>query len=155
MTNLEINQAIAVLLGWKYVDNDPDYEPYWAAPKDHPRHGHNMAAANYPHLFPSYSTDLNIMHEAEKKLGEGLDGLNNWIDYLQTLYDIAQQPHICPLSHNVAYVCATARQRAEAFLRVFGKWVEPITPPEPEAPEWTDNQPKIEVNEQPRHNPVS
>lgn len=68
---------------------------------------------------PDWCNDLNAMHEAEKTLIEGFEdepeSSELWSDY-QTNLIIA-----CPayLSYH-----ATARQRAEAFLRTLGKWEE-------------------------------
>jgi len=60
-----------------------------------------------------YCTDLNAMHEAEKII-EHSDEL--FQKYYLALYDVTQSTR-WP-------VCATARQRAEAFLRTMGKWEE-------------------------------
>ena len=66
---------------------------------------------------PDFTGDLNEMHEAENMLIEGFEdepeSSELWSDY-QTNLIIA-----CPayLSYH-----ATARQRAEAFLRTLGKW---------------------------------
>ena len=42
--------------------------------------------------------------------------------YLQQLYKLVQDPHICQLSHAMDYVSATAAQRAEAFLKALNLW---------------------------------
>jgi len=56
----------------------------------------------------NYCTDLNAMHEAEKTLKRMvLD------EYIAQLFDLCHEATI-----------ATARQRAEAFLRTLGKWEE-------------------------------
>ena len=68
---------------------------------------------------PNYCNDLNAMHEAERALIAGFEdepeSSELWSDF-QTNLIIA-----CPayLSYH-----ATARQRAEAFLRTIGKWEE-------------------------------
>ena len=63
-----------------------------------------------PENLPSYLSDLNAMHEAEKVLF----ARNDWsgCDYEQALNDMTSS------------WCwhATAAQRAEAFLRTIGKW---------------------------------
>ncbi len=61
--------------------------------------------------WPNFANDLNLMHEAVKILT-----VNQWTVYLDTLYKIVQDPHICPTSHAMAYVEAEARPRAIAFL---------------------------------------
>jgi hypothetical protein len=58
----------------------------------------------------NYTHDLNAMHEAEKVL----DSDELFRGYYLALYDITKSTR-CP-------VHATARQRAEAFLRTLGKW---------------------------------
>lgn len=66
--------------------------------------------------LPDYPNDLNAMHEAEKAAFDGHPDL--WQLYLD-----AQLERICEAADNPTE-CATARQRAEAFLRTIGKWVE-------------------------------
>jgi len=55
--------------------------------------------------------DLNAMHEAENGLNKNLR--NQYIDWLGTIHTDSWE-----------FATATARQRAEAFLRVLGKWEE-------------------------------
>lgn len=93
MTNEQINIAIAEACGWKGNLIDRDMEG-------------NL----WPRDIPSYCNDLNAMHEAEKMINT--DEL--FEEYYLALYD-ATLSTIWP-------VCATARQRAEAFLRTLGKW---------------------------------
>jgi hypothetical protein len=60
--------------------------------------------------MPDYCNDLNAMHEAEKRLLSGY-----WMRYCECLN--------CLLGKSVyASVHATARDRAEAFLKTIGKW---------------------------------
>ena len=61
--------------------------------------------------LPDYLNDLNAMHEAEGELNRG-SGYHETGGY--GLYLVA-------LDHDVS---ATAAQRAEAFLRTIGKWVD-------------------------------
>jgi len=61
---------------------------------------------------PNYCNDLNAMHEAEKVLNSD----HIFQKYYLALYETT-------LSTRWP-VCATARQRAEAFLRTLGKWEE-------------------------------
>ena len=56
--------------------------------------------------LPNYCTDLNAMHEAEKMLTH-----KHFNDYVMELLDFIHEP-----------ILATARQRAEAFLKTLGKW---------------------------------
>jgi hypothetical protein len=64
-----------------------------------------------------YCNDLNAMHEAEKVLTT--KGVNAWWEYVG--YINRRNP--TPFGSETA-VHATARQRAEAFLRTLGKWEE-------------------------------
>jgi len=70
--------------------------------------------------IPNYPEDLNAMHEAEKTLEE-----KEWFRYHQ---EIAVQTGTENYStawewrDRFAAIHATARQRAEAFLRVKGLW---------------------------------
>lgn len=65
-----------------------------------------------------WCNDLNAMHEAEKVLAE-----IQWFYYLNELYNVVRLPNQPELQMKQA-VNATARQRAEAFLRTLGKWGE-------------------------------
>ena len=71
--------------------------------------------------LPNYLSDLNAMHEAEKVL----DTPRKRICYAEELGRIwtGRKDRAIPdwgFIHD-----ATAAQRAEAFLRTIGKWVEP------------------------------
>jgi hypothetical protein len=62
---------------------------------------------------PDYCNDLNLMHEAEKILTD-----EDYFNYCR---------HFLPDAQNAVISqgrTATARQRAEAFLRTLGKWEE-------------------------------
>lgn len=63
--------------------------------------------------FPDYCSDLNAMHEAEKVL----------TDEQRDLYYLR---HLGAWINPVVSIYATARQRAEAFLRTIGKWEEAL-----------------------------
>lgn len=60
--------------------------------------------------IPNFSGDLNAMHEAEKTLN--IHGDFN--EYYASLFYVTKS--------KVWPIHATARQRAEAFLRSFGLW---------------------------------
>lgn len=97
MSKNEINVAIAKAVGWKKIRISDDLT-HWQNPKTLMR--------RLPEGLPDYCGDLNAMHEAETKLfGVG------WVHYSHAL-----------LFDNIH---ATARQRAEAFLRTIGKWKTP------------------------------
>jgi hypothetical protein len=69
----------------------------------------------YKQWYPNFATDLNAMHEAEKVLAPNWDRFSEkWWNYCKYLRrDDADKA-----------IHATARQRAEAFLRTLGKWEE-------------------------------
>lgn len=96
MTDEQINAAIAKACGWKWVRS---YQ--WTD---------SNGLAVFEWDIPDYCNDLNAMAEAEKKLGHIL------------LYDYAA--HISRRHEWEDLLTATARQRAEAFLRTLGKWEE-------------------------------
>jgi hypothetical protein len=103
MTEQEINIAIAEACGWKKVIREGSghagYEDdLWG---DKPG-----VAVRCP--IPDYCHDLNAMHEAEKMLSPYQQD-----DYWNELAGLLHQPQM---------VHASARQRAEAFLRVKGLW---------------------------------
>jgi hypothetical protein len=109
MTNEQINQRISEAIGWTDIhDSGPwHHHKMWGYPPEKP--GQCGNAYNY---LPDYCSDLNAMHEAEKEL----DSDELFRKYYLALYDVTQSTK-WP-------VCATARQRAEAFLRTLGKWEE-------------------------------
>lgn len=94
MTDKQINQRIAEACGWV---PDCDGGICWD------QYGSPLITP------PNYCTDLNAMHEAENCLS--LDDRNHYIDALGTIYKGSWE-----------FATATARQRAEAFLRTIGKW---------------------------------
>lgn len=115
MSKQEQRIAIAEACGWKWV-NHPDFHNTpgwgWEAP------GHYHGFDDYKSekelkahsQLPDYLNDLNAMHEAEKVL-DGMCQLN----YLGKLHE---NNHYCSWGGT----CATASQRAEAFLKTLNLW---------------------------------
>ena len=109
MTDQEINIAIAEACGWESI---------WKDDRGNMRGFHMQHGADgNKRLVPFYITDLNAMHEAEKVLRE-----MQTMTYIDRLGEIVSQGmgdgsygEIWNMLH------ATARQRAEAFLRTLGK----------------------------------
>lgn len=109
MTDKQINAAIAEACGWTVIrDNVVGKAP---------------GETGYRVMFlPNYCTDLNAMHEAEKTLtiqqkeNEYSDNLTQVVIYLKRGLTIGLVEYLG--------IHATARQRAEAFLRTLGKWEE-------------------------------
>ena len=94
MTDEKINAAIAAACGWKGNLICRD-----------------LNGDLWQSDLPNYCTDLNAMHEAENGLNKNLR--NQYIDWLGTIHTDSWE-----------FATATARQRAEAFLRTLGKWEE-------------------------------
>jgi hypothetical protein len=67
----------------------------------------------YYDSIPTYCGDLNAMHEAEQLI---LPKFSHF--YANKLALITG----VDCSDETAFFCATARQRAEAFLKTLGKW---------------------------------
>ncbi len=105
MTDEQINAAIAEACGWK--------------PKRQTKLTRMGFRVSYENT-PNYCEDLNAMHEAEKALtiqqkeNEYPDNLTQVVIYLKRGLTIGLVEYLG--------IHATARQRAEAFLRTFGKW---------------------------------
>lgn len=114
MTTEEINTVIAEACGWTRSDgpsldgHPPSCE--WTNPNGH-----------YS-FCPDYTSDLNAMHEAEQRLGAE----SKWPLFISHLNSIICGDSDEPLNQDATTIwCmihATARQRAEAFLRTIGKW---------------------------------
>jgi hypothetical protein len=120
MTEEQINWAVASACGWTPCGHDGDGlcgDP--ACNKWYPP-GKNIETAIAMDV-PNYCADLNAMHEAEKALDYG-----QAVTYLKTLDEIVRRDPMGGIwSH---FVHATARQRAEAFLRTLGKWQDTPQP---------------------------
>lgn len=65
--------------------------------------------------IPNYCNDLNAMHETEKFLTN-----DQWLDYDLELMVITNCDDIVQKKR----ISATAKQRAEAFLRTLNLWTE-------------------------------
>lgn len=116
MTDDQINAAIADACGWKLQGSQKHQEATkgW-------QFGHTFAIDPSGKLIsrnaiPNYCTDLNAMHEAEKvlKTWDHFVNYHAWLGY-------CGGNKIVQLHERIT---ATARQRAEAFLRTLGKWEE-------------------------------
>jgi len=102
MTNDQINAAIAEACGRRRNPNGGWY----------PDNGLKVGAQG----IANYCADLNAMHEAIIGLPKELK--SNYLGYLFEVVNVKKVGEIFN-AHN-----ATARQRAEAFLRALGKWEE-------------------------------
>jgi hypothetical protein len=95
MTDKQINRAIAEACGWTQISDDG---MVGNAPGK---------TCNRVMFVPLYCSNLNAMHQAESTLSE------------DQLWRMAREIERNP---DRWYFRATARERAEAFLRTLGKW---------------------------------
>lgn len=108
MTDIEINTTIAEALGRKY--HRPTEEEF--------------RSGSYYQYEPNFCDSLDLMHEAEAWLKANDKPTDRNHGGLIHAYQIAHFD-ILGQGHAPTYFCllhATARQRAEAFLRTIGKW---------------------------------
>jgi hypothetical protein len=98
MTDEQINAAIAEACGWpgNLICTDFNGNLWPADP-------------------PNYCKDLNAMHEAEKVLNSSEEKMY-FANLKEIVGDLIWYRNPCKNYR------ATARQRAEAFLRTLGKW---------------------------------
>ena len=71
---------------------------------------------------PDYCNDLNAMHEAEQTLWR-----MDWRfrdEFIDHLARVINPIHGYRMQEGIDLLDATAKQRAEAFLRTLGKWEE-------------------------------
>lgn len=92
--------AIATACGWEYLPGVVNNRPWFRQAHDRPPVSDDE--------IPDYPNDLNAIHEAEKTL-QHRDRRNHALWLADKCGDLG-----C--------IYATAAQRAEAFLRVLGKW---------------------------------
>lgn len=105
MTDEQMRIAIAEACGWH-----EEKEPVGSAFATAWWH-HNDRYPSYLMPLPDYLNDLNAMHEAEKVLLKDGHESDLWLEYLSNLV-------ICAPAGLSSH--ATARQRAEAFLKTKG-----------------------------------
>lgn len=113
MTDEQINIAIAEHCGWKCILRPGD-DDYLALSTENLMRVNGKTCGwrnveGFREPLPDYRNDLNAMHDAEKRLNTRA----LWETYKEHMLNWMTEP-----------VCATARQRSEAFLRTVGKWVE-------------------------------
>ena len=116
MTNEQINAAIAEACGWKSKE-ETDGKPWlWVRIRKDRTTESRMDPLHY-------CNDLNAMHQAEEILVDEIAAI-----YAQWLSKTTG----AEWSDDKHFFCATARQRAEAFLRTLGLWEETQMNDEPE-----------------------
>jgi hypothetical protein len=124
MDNQDINIAIAEACGWTQIK---DEWLHW----DGPPTKYFSGIENDPECIerqirqeiPNYCNDLNAIHEAEMLF---VDDHFNRSDYTWELQKIVLGRNAESVKGKTTFqiIHATARQRAEAFLRTLEKWVD-------------------------------
>ena len=120
MTNEEMDRAIAEHLGWVA---HPTCKKVWRTPEQAKTNMELIGTVNGPWSTessgpPKYSTDLNAMHEAEKKIVDWVF----WRIQLSHVVGTGYAPDLDICEDIKSFASATATQRAEAFLRTVGKY---------------------------------
>ncbi len=129
MTDQEINEAIALALGSPCIETECQYclgcgETGGESDAEVCFKCNGSGVEPPYYTGPNYCTDLNAMHEAEKTL----HATNDWRILRAYFKWISPEIHEdWALDGDDWKLChATARQRAEAFLRTIGKWKESV-----------------------------
>ena len=117
MTNEQINITIAKVCGFYQEEPWSNGSECWGH-KDYPPH------VGFEEI-PDYCNDLNAMHEAEKMLTK--EQLYNYGNKLDRITLPKTSMEMCYIEGPEAGMypdlfCATAAQRAEAFLKTIKKW---------------------------------
>jgi hypothetical protein len=114
MTNEQINAAIAKACGWEDITES-------VAPAEFQRRATGMLRDHGNRTptkqIPNYCNDLNAMHEAEKVL-KGYEQIATYVWHLENRSEDWSTDEHMMATH------ATARQRAEAFLKTLERWEE-------------------------------
>ena len=120
MTDDQINIAIAEACGYT-----GPFEPVWLGPGDRCGISATHPDSRRHYIVPNYTNDLNAMHEAEKLLTKEQQKEFSFELYY-TLCPNQKSSTIGWWDLNCAEAFrqshATARQRAEAFLRTLNLW---------------------------------
>lgn len=114
MTDQEINEAIAKACGWTFGPTRTDGIPEWHRP--------DGSVCNSG-VLPDFCNDLNAMHDAEVLLENEIAEADQYYTTLAEL-TMADDEELCTSVRYRYLANATARQRAEAFLRTKGLWRE-------------------------------
>jgi hypothetical protein len=118
MSDEQINIAIAEACGYEWVSNGWGCR-FLGSPTERsfgPDTQSPLCEDAYDSV-PNYCNDLNAMHEAEKVLND-----EQWLEYREELRNVVLGGIRMVSQWCKADLHATARQRAEAFLKTIGKW---------------------------------
>lgn len=113
MSDNEIRIAIAEALGWK-IEREGEHCLGWLSPN----HGRLLFD-----FVPDYTNDLNAIHEAWSTLND--DQKKAFYRHLSNAEGMTRLVYKNVLTQDWLVVGATARQRAEAFLRTIGNGKNP------------------------------
>jgi hypothetical protein len=123
MKSSEINKAIAEICGWRNFERSgillPD--PPWLG------YPTKNAIIGKKQKVPDYCGDLNAMHEAEGIVFSDLSEISTCRYWSKELPFVTGATSGWIHRDSPRIGGATATQRAEAFLRTFGKWVDEET----------------------------
>lgn len=114
MNPLDQRITIAESVGWLEILWSQLTNPREAAEAKHYCRSNEQRRCEW---LPNYLTDLNAMHEVEKRLT-----LNQRETYYSWLIRICDREHRMASINRWLAPTATAAQRAEAYLRTIGKW---------------------------------
>lgn len=106
MTEERQRIAIAEACGWTRVEYPWGYLPNGSSPYEGTK-------------IPNYPADLNAMHEAVLTLDRRTLDYSNYCSHLQQIVAVENSKSDKP---GTQAIDATAAQRAEAFLKVIGRW---------------------------------
>lgn len=113
--------AIAEACGWVQIEQEVDWLPNYITgvfTQSHPTKEDHIKVWVSRREVPDFLNNLDDMHYAEKTLcREGIIQQEYWQSGYGRYISILSEMTIHPIS-------ATAAQRAEAFLRTKGLWVE-------------------------------
>ena len=110
----ELNRTIAEWMGWKFV---PERDVSFTTPAGHAMPEGWTDPQGEPYSIPpNYCRDLNACHEAEK---QGLGSSTAWVEFTLALINVLQADNMSEVDGITCTLQATARQRAEALVRVI------------------------------------
>jgi hypothetical protein len=124
--------CIAEACGWHRGTNYSKQEEFGDGTVWRKGDNGTRSVALNPAGLPDYLNDLNAMHDAEKVMNDAAYGnfenfLNDAIcaaDKMQCVKTITGSVVVMPSNIFIRWCSPTAAQRAEAFLRAMGKWVD-------------------------------
>jgi len=116
MTNRAINKAIAEYLSWKELDFHLDGKRILG--KRPSFHNGTIVSYTVDQYVPDYCNDLNLMHETENSMSTRLNEKYEY--WLRTVCHFPDRESATGKNHH--FYRATAKQRAEAFVRTIDKW---------------------------------